>query len=152
MASAMGGVGVGGAGNVWSVYRAFPYPVSSVQTVTSHRPPGLPSCPLPGLTSATQFEAISTAVMAQMSEMFAAFQAQISDLLAKVNVSSSASMPTTSSTVTLVTVVKSKVRLASSSIEALASTVRHQPTSDASGDEVAPVRKYSSSSGPESAM
>ena len=72
-------VHVGGAGNVQSVHRAVPYPVSSVQTVSR------PSAPPPGLASVTQVEAISNAVMAQMSGMFAAFHAQISDLSAKVN-------------------------------------------------------------------
>ena len=53
--------------------------------------------------------------------------------------------------VTPVTVVKSRARLMSSSIEASASTVRHQPTGITSGDEITPVGEYSSSSGPESA-
>ena len=59
-----------------------------------------------------------------MSGMFAAFQAQISDLTAKVNASSSTLMSMASSVVTSVTVVKLKARLASSSVEASASTVR----------------------------
>ena len=43
----------------------------------------------PGLAEVSQVEAISHAVMAQMSEMMVAFQAQISDLSAKVNLGTS---------------------------------------------------------------
>ena len=80
-----------------SVSRVVPTQVNSGQTVVSHGHPGLP-----GLASATQVEAISRTVMAQMSEMFAAFQTQISDLTGPrmVNVNSSILVPQTSSAIT----------------------------------------------------
>ena len=58
------------------------------------------AAPLPGLGSVTQVEAISNAVMVQMLGMLAAFQTQISDLSAKVNLGSSSPMLLASSTVT----------------------------------------------------
>ena len=106
---------------------------------------GEPCCPPPGLAEVSQAEAISNAVMAQMSAMMAAFQAQISDL-AKVNfgssmLSSSASSSVaeatlTSSMVTEVAMVKPPGGLVHSSVEAMASTVRRQLTCVESEGEV----------------
>ena len=77
--------------------------------------------------------------------MMVAFQAQISDFSAKVNLGSSfpmlvassavtevtmvrpeATMPTASSMVTEVTMVRPEARLAPSSVEAMASTIRRR--------------------------
>ena len=87
--------------------------------------------------------------------MMAAFQAQISDLSAKVHFGSSALSspasssvaettlvrqeavrPVTSSVMTEVAMVKSPDGLAHSSVEAMASTVRRQPTGAESNGEV----------------
>ena len=103
--------------------------------------------------------------MAQMSGMMA----QISDLSAKVHLGSSALtqpasssvaqvtlvkpdmvQPVTSSAVTQIAMVKSLGRLAHSSVEALASTVKYQPSGVESDGEVALFGEYLSSSGPES--
>ena len=62
--------------------------------------------PNTGLVEVSQAEAISNVVMAQMSGMMAAFQAQISDLSMKVNLSSSALTPLASSSVARATMVK----------------------------------------------
>ena len=126
--------------------------------------------PPPGLAVVSQVKAISNTVMAQMSAMTAAFQAQISDLSAKVNLGSSspipvasstvteltarpeAIMPTGSSVVTKVTMVRPEARLAHSFVEATVSMVRQQPTGAESEGEVAPVGEYLSSSGLELAV
>ena len=98
----------------------------------------------------------------------AAFQAQISDLSAKVNLGSSfpmlvassavtqvtmvrpeATMPMASSMVTQVTMVRPEARLVPSSVEAMASMVRHQPTGAKSDGKVAPVMEYLLLSGPD---
>ena len=47
--------------------------------------PGLPACPPPSLVSVTQVEAISQAVMVQMSGMLERFQAQVFDFTAMVS-------------------------------------------------------------------
>ena len=93
-------VHVSGADNMWSVQRAVPNAVSSLQTVFCPSSPGAPCRPPPGLDEVSQVEAISNAVMAQMLGMMVAFQAQISNLSAKVNVSPSSPMPMASSVVT----------------------------------------------------
>ena len=72
MALAIGGphgplmVHVGGTGKIWSVHKAVPYPVSSVQMVSRSGAPSVPGCPPLGLALVTQVKAISNAVMTQM--------------------------------------------------------------------------------------
>ena len=100
----------------------------------------------------------------------AAFQAQISYLLAKVNLGASvltvtplasssvagatlvkpdAVRPVTSSGAPRGAMVRSPGRLEHSSVEALASTVKYQPAGAESDGEGAPCGEYLSSSGPE---
>ena len=121
--------------------RAVLYVVSPLQTVVWSSATGEPRRPPPGLAEVSQVEATSNTVMAQMSGMMATFQAQISDLSAKVNFGSSMLTPLARSLVAEATLVKpdavrpmtssapvamvrSLDRLAHSSVEASASTVR----------------------------
>ena len=103
----------------------------------------------PGLTSTIQVEAISHTVMAQVLGMFAAFQAQLSDLMALVSESSSMPRPPATSTVTSVIMVRLRPQLESSSVETEVSMVRPQLTCAEVEDKVTPVREYLSSSSPE---
>ena len=161
-------VHIGATGNAQSVQWAVLYAVSPLQTVFQSSDTDEPCRPLPGLAEVSQVEAISNAVMAQMSGMMAVFQAQMS--AAKVNSGSSTLPPPASSSVAEDIFVRPEVvrpvassmvtgphgqptgvRLVLSSIEAMASTVRHQPTGTESNDEGAPRGEYFSSSSPESA-
>ena len=99
-------VHVGGADNVQSVQWAVPHAVSSWQTVGQTSATGESCRPPLGLADVLQVDAVSNAVMAQLLGMMAAFQAQISDLSAKMNSGSSVLTPPASSTVTEVTVVR----------------------------------------------
>ena len=70
-------VHVGATGNTWSVQWAVPYVVRPLQMVVQSSATGELYRPPPGLDEVSQVEAISNEVMAQISGIMTAFQAQI---------------------------------------------------------------------------
>ena len=84
-------------------------------------PPGLPECPPLDMALAPQVEAISRAIIAQVSDIFGQFEPQMSDMKALV------SNPCSSSP-----------RLMASSMETPVSMVRHKPMVSVCQDEASP--------------
>ena len=99
--------------------------VSSMQTAFVDSATGETRRPSLGLAEVSQMGAISNSVMAQMSGIVVAFQAQISDLSAKVNFGSSALTQLASSSVAGATLVKpDAVRPVTSSVATGVTMVR----------------------------